>query len=524
MSKIFRCAIYTRKSTEEGLEQDFNSLHAQREASEAYILSQKHEGWQVVKAEYDDGGYSGGNMNRPGLVRLMADIEAGKIDVVVVYKVDRLSRSLHDFAKMVEIFDRHGVSFVSVTQQFNTTTSMGRLTLNVLLSFAQFEREVTGERIRDKIAASKKKGMWMGGVVPFGYKVEERMLLPVADEALLVEKIFGRYAALRSVRALYEELKEQGIRSRKGSILSRGMLYGMLSNPIYIGKIKHKQAVHDGMHPGIIEKDLWDKVQSTLEENHGKSEKIRRRQGRHLLLGKLYDEHGLLTTSQANKKGRRYNYYISRTLRDSLGQTGWRLPAHEIEQLVTNATVDFLGDSENLLNALKETNNDASYVQERLQSAKLTCERLKYDPLVISEIIERVELTQGKIVLCLRLVYADGNATHLKTELSVNIKRRAGELRMVVGYHKASPDPSLVRAVARARLWFDELATGRVQSINQIAKRENIDKGYVSRLLRLAFLPAKHIEAIVAGTQPVEWTVNALIKNIESNMLWCYFH
>ena len=271
---VLRCAIYTRKSSEEGLEQEFNSLHAQREACEAYITSQKHEGWQVIKTAYDDGGFTGGNMARPALKDLLADISSGKIDVIVVYKVDRLSRSLHDFARMVEVFDKHNVSFVSVTQQFNTSTPMGRLTLNVLLSFAQFEREVTGERIRDKIAASKKKGMWMGGFVPLGYDVKDRKLVVNIREADTIRYIFQCYLDVGCVRLLHENLITKNICSKGRSnslkysgekILSRGTLYNLLSNPIYIGQVRHKEAFYPGQHQAIIGQELWDQVQQRLK-------------------------------------------------------------------------------------------------------------------------------------------------------------------------------------------------------------------------------------------------------------------
>jgi site-specific DNA recombinase len=263
-AKTTRCAIYTRKSSEEGLEQDFNSLHAQREACEAYVTSQKHEGWRALPATYDDGGFSGGAMERPGLQKLLADIEARAIDVVVVYKVDRLTRSLMDFAKIVEVFDRHGVSFVSVTQAFNTTTSMGRLTLNVLLSFAQFEREVTGERTRDKIAASKKKGMWMGGFVPLGYGKEDRSLVIVESEAEVIRTLFRLYLELATVAALKAEADRLGLVSKRyegfpehmrgGRPFSRGHLYKILSNPLYVGEIDHKGTRYPGLHEGIIDR------------------------------------------------------------------------------------------------------------------------------------------------------------------------------------------------------------------------------------------------------------------------------
>jgi site-specific DNA recombinase len=275
MPDLRRCAVYTRKSSEEGLEQHFNSLHAQREACEAFIRSQHGEGWRLVSTAYDDGGVSGGTIERPALQRLLADIAQGKIDIVVVYKVDRLTRSLTDFAKMVEVFDAHGVSFVAVTQQFNTTTSMGRLTLNILLSFAQFEREVTGERIRDKIAASKRKGLWMGGVTPLGYEVRDRKLVPMPAEAEVVNLIYRQYLDLGSVRQLKQELDHNGIRSKirthvngssvGGKPFSRGALYALLANPIYVGEIAHKRVRYPGQHEAIVGRATWEAVQQRLQ-------------------------------------------------------------------------------------------------------------------------------------------------------------------------------------------------------------------------------------------------------------------
>ena len=269
-AKAVRCAIYTRKSTDEGLEQEFNSLHAQREACAAYILSQRHEGWRELPEPYDNGGFSGGTMDRPGLKQLLADVTAGKVDVIVLYKVDRLTRSLADFARIVEVLDGAGASFVSVTQSFNTTTSMGRLTLNVLLSFAQFEREVTGERIRDKFAASRRKGMWMGGVVPLGYRVVERKLLVDEAEAATVRRIFARYADLGSTAALAAELHEQGVTSKQRSLsdgtsyggrpFSRGALAHLLQNRVYVGEVTHKGQSYPGEHQAIIVEELWAKV------------------------------------------------------------------------------------------------------------------------------------------------------------------------------------------------------------------------------------------------------------------------
>src|SRR6201988_3116589 len=320
-----RCAIYTRKSSEEGLDQEFNSLQAQREACEAFINSQRHEGWVCRPAVYDDGGFSGATMDRPALQRLLADIAAGRIDTIVVYKIDRLTRSLADFAKIVEILDQRSASFVSVTQQFNTTTSMGRLTLNVLLSFAQFEREVIGERIRDKIAASKRKGMWMGGVPPLGYRVDDRKLRIIDREAEIVRAIFRRYAELGSVRLVKEELDARGIKSKSwtsasgrligGKPFSRGALYLVLQNRTYLGEIVHKGQSHPGDHAPIIDQPLWDAAQSRLADNTAERSSGTRSRQPSLLAGILFDPGGnRMTPTHAVKSATRYRYYVSHSL------------------------------------------------------------------------------------------------------------------------------------------------------------------------------------------------------------------
>lgn len=353
---VIRCAIYTRKSSEEGLEQSFNSLDAQREAGEAFILSQRHEGWRTLPARYDDGGYSGGTMERPALKRLLEDVEAKEVKVIVVYKVDRLTRSLSDFAKIVEALDAKGVSFVSVTQQFNSTTSMGRLTLNILLSFAQFEREVTGERIRDKIAASKKKGMWMGGPVPLGYTLEARKLIPHPSEAELVRNIFVLYLKLGCVSKLLAQLKRESVKTKTwvtkvgaqigGAGFARGHLYYLLRNRLYIGEIRHRERWYPGEHPAIVTRDLWDKVQGQLDSNVRKHQKRARVQSSSLLTGMIEDEErNRLTPSFTIKRGRRYRYYVSRhSLRNSEGQCNppIRLPAYEIESRVVERLQTFL--------------------------------------------------------------------------------------------------------------------------------------------------------------------------------------
>src|SRR5882724_2981240 len=390
-----RCAIYTRKSSEEGLEQEFNSLAAQREACEAYIRSQQHEGWLLARNRYDDGGFSGGNLERPAAQRLLTDIRAGRIDIVVVYKVDRLTRSLADFARLVELFDAEAVSFVSVTQQFNTTSSMGRLTLNVLLSFAQFEREVTGERIRDKIAASKKKGMWMGGVPPLGYTVRDRKLIIVESEAETVRHIFRRYAALASVRLLKAELETHGIagkrwtsvagRSWGGRPIGRGALYLILQNRIYRGEIVQKDQSYSGEHEATIDPALWDAVQARLAENAVERGTGTRVKNPSLLTGLLFDGEGhRMTPTHAVKKGSRYRYYVSHPLivGARADAAGLRVPAAEIEQIVTNRIRRLLSEPASVFEILQGQPGEP-LLQQRLmaRAAELAGEWAGMSPL-----------------------------------------------------------------------------------------------------------------------------------------------
>ena len=335
-----RCAVYCRVSSDERLDQSFNSIDAQREAGQAFIASQRAEGWITVANDYLDPGYSGGNMDRPALKRLMADIEAGQIDVVVVYKIDRLTRSLADFARLVETFERLGVSFVAVTQQFNTTTSMGRLTLNILLSFAQFEREVTGERIRDKIAASKAKGMWMGGVVPLGYRVEARRLLVEPREAKIVRRMFEEFVACRSTTELVRALQRDGVTSRKGTAFSKQMLWKLLNNRIYLGEIMHKGKAYPGQHAAIIDQALWERVQAVFAENLNlrRQETWERRVEEALLQGILFTADGQRMQPSFTTKGngQRYRYYVpDRAIRFGANRHPiGRLPAGAIEQMV----------------------------------------------------------------------------------------------------------------------------------------------------------------------------------------------
>jgi len=535
--KARRCAVYTRKSSEEGLEQDFNSLQAQREECEAYIRSQRHEGWRLIEAPYDDGGLSGATMERPGLQRLLADIRASRVDTIVVYKVDRLTRSLADFAKMVELFDAHAVSFVAVTQQFNTTTSMGRLTLNVLLSFAQFEREVTGERIRDKIAASEKKGMWMGGNVPLGYDVRDRKLLINPGEAGTVQRIFRRYVALGSVRRLKEELDSDGITSKPragktgqpsgGRPFSRGALYQLLSNPLYIGEIRHHGVCHPGLHEPILKRDLWDRARRRLSENGLAPRPRPAKVDASPLAGKIFDESGeRLTPSHATKSGRRYRYYVSRRLVTSTareGQPGWRLPAREIEQAVAEAAAMILDDTISLTTDLKEAGLDARQLKAALTAAESTRRKLGDDGNrsgALQALIDRVELRPDALGVTLRLkpLLADAQHSQLAIDPRVNrvvplqIKRRGIESRLIIGARSTEIDVSLLKVVARAHRWFMELTSGRVTSLVEIARREGVSGQFIGNLLPLAFLSPKIVAAIAEGRQPRDLMAKAVIK------------
>src|SRR5499433_1677926 len=445
-----RCAIYTRKSSEEGLEQEFNSLAAQREACEAYILSQQHEGWVLSKTRYDDGGFSGGNMERPALQRLLADIRAGRIDIVVVYKVDRLTRSLADFARLVEIFDAQNVSFVSVTQQFNTTSSMGRLTLNVLLSFAQFEREVTGERIRDKIAASKKKGLWMGGNPPLGYRASERTLVIDPAEAETVRRIFALYRELGCVRRVKDAADRLGLRTKRrttangaecgGAPFSRGHLYRILSNPIYTGRIAHKGQLYPGQQPALIDDETWTSVRDRLAASAGALRRRPKAAEPSLLAGLLVDAQGQrLTPSHAVKKGRRYRYYISVALITATGRDGvqnWRLAAREIEDCVISILIDALTSPPRLLEGVGIPGISGDQMRRLLGRAARLAAALRHSPeeraKIVRELVEQVVVCDNRIVIKVRYgvllsgeprAYEPGAST---TDLAaaINFKRR----------------------------------------------------------------------------------------------------
>ncbi len=551
-AKRSRCAIYTRKSTDEGLEQAFNSLDAQREACVAFIQSQKHEGWTVSPALYDDGGFSCGTLERPGLKRLLADIEAGQIDVIVVYKVDRLTRALSDFAKLVENFDRRGVSFVSITQQFNTTTSMGRLTLNVLLSFAQFEREVIGERVRDKIAASKKKGMWMGGMPPLGYDAKDRKLVVNDGEARTVVGIYRRYLALKSVHALKEELAEAGIRSKRrvrpdgaehgGQKLSRGALYLMLQNRIYRGEITHKGNSYPGEHPAIIEQLLWDEVQAVLAKNRIERATGARAKHPSLLAGLVFDEAGgRLTPTYAVKKGTRYRYYVSTALVTGTGRnrsSGRRIPAGNLEGLVINRLRTFLADPAAVLDALDDESDAGSGQKQLIERGRQIAEELgaqapnevkttlmtllcrvavKPDRIEIDLSRRRLaELLSGQpIDLTMQDQRLDRKSDDVATLVaSARLKRVGREMRMLVENsddHTAA-DPSLLRIIARAHDIQARLIQNTKLTVHDVARGERVTAAYIYTLLRLPWLAPDITAAIVNGRQPQQLNAMTLMR------------
>jgi site-specific DNA recombinase len=413
MARKLRCAVYTRKSTEEGLEMEFNSLDAQREACEAYVTSQRAEGWLLVSDRYDDGGFSGGTLERPALKRLLADIEAGRVDVVVVYKIDRLSRSLMDFSRLVEVFDRRNVTFVSITQSFNTTTSMGRLTLNVLLSFAQFEREVIGERIRDKFAASRKRGMWMGGWAPLGYEVKERKLVVNEQDAKLVKSIFQRFLKAGSATILARQLVQEGVRNKYGKLVDKGILYKMLNNPVYIGVALHKGVSYPGEHVGIIDLKIWDKVQARFQESPRKRAAATRAKTPSLLKGIIFGPTGAaMSPTHTRKNGRLYRYYLSQTVlkQGSRDCPVARVPAAEIEKIVIDQVRLLLLSPEIIVQTWRSARNSIkgmteSEVRDALQA---------FDPLwnqlfpaeqtrIIQLLVERVDVLIDRVDIKLRI-------------------------------------------------------------------------------------------------------------------------
>lgn len=537
MKTRIRCAVYTRKSSEEGLEQDFNSLDAQREAGEAFVRSQRSLGWVLLPARYDDGGISGGTMDRPALQALLADIAARKVDLVVVYKVDRLTRSLADFAKMVELFDAHGISFVSVTQAFNTSTSMGRLTLNVLLSFAQFEREVTGERIRDKIAASKKKGMWMGGPLPLGYGVQDRKLVVNPAEAETVRTIFRLYLELGTVKALLEEIRRLGLVTKRrrsaggretgGRPFTRGHLYQLLGNPLYAGEVSHGGVRYPGQHDAIVDRATFDAVHEKLAGNASERRSTTNATAPSLLAGLVRDETGdLLCPTHASKKGRRYRYYISKRLMHGADGTegGWRLPAKVLEDVVVEALSSLLHDERRLQDALCMAGSAPDRLRMVLTSASELAARLQ-DGNTLRGLLHRVALSPDAMHLEIDrsglanlLFGADGVEKPslegvIEYAVPVRLQRRGVEAKLVMlsqDNGAASINPKLVTLVSRAHLWSEQMFSGTAGSLNEIAARNGVHPSDLGRDLQLAFLAPDIVEAILDGRQPVDITAQRL--------------
>lgn len=516
--KPLRCAVYTRKSTEDGLEQEFNSLDAQREACEAYILSQRHEGWELVPNRYDDGGFSGGSMLRPGLKALLADIEAGLVDVIVVYKVDRLTRSLADFAKIVEQLDSKQASFVSITQAFNTTTSMGRLTLNVLLSFAQFEREVTGERIRDKIAASKKKGMWMGGPVPLGYKVVDRKLVPVPDEAERVRAIMRRYLEIRSAPALIVALLNEGIVTKVQNRVSgpygggipfrRGSLFYMLKNPVYRGKIVHKGQVYEGEHEAIVDEELWDAVQAQLNAKAPPRKRPKNDPQAALLRGLLTDPHGRpMVPTYATKRSRRYAYYETRK---DLARPGdppaTRFVQGQLERHLVVQLTQLLEDEHapRRMSGIEE----AGQLRTMFDTSRLLACRLVFEgsrKAILQDLIVGLQVLAERIEVVLSsdaLAAGAGGELNWSIPLPDRKPFREAKLRIDAADKALALDSKLVQLIADALEARKLVISNPGLTINQVANQEGRCRKQLTKLVSVSWLSPRIVESIVVGTQP----------------------
>ncbi|MBR4682026.1 MAG: recombinase family protein [Elusimicrobiaceae bacterium] len=525
--KKIRCAIYTRKSTEEGLEQEFNSLQAQREACEAYIKSQKHEHWQLLSAEYDDGGYSGGNMERPALKRLLLDVQNGLIDIIVVYKIDRLTRSLMDFSKIVEILDKHNASFVSITQHFNTTTSMGRLTLNMLLSFAQFEREVTGERIRDKISASKKKGMWMGGKPPLGYYRKDKKIYPDEEKSILINNIFKKYVELKSTTLLKEWLNKQGHN------ISVGNLNCILRNKAYIGLVGHKGTWYPGEHQGIISQELFEQVQTVMADN-----RINRQHydpSKSLLAGKLYDDkdNAMSPSWSTGSGGKKYRYYVSQAIiRKEPGKVGKvsKVSLPKLEQFIDNWFSVFLKDKTKIYPYMQQFGvSKQKEIIKQLSSYLITrniekelIKRVKLNPNKIE-----VTLYQEQVTELLNAIYEDREMRQLKPEElqqenpytePYHIGTIANGEKIIVGRFvepSKRPNTELIKILNQAYAWHQDILDGK--TTQEIANREKVCVQYVRRILNLSFLSPKIVRSILNGTQPADCTLKKLLAIKESD-------
>jgi site-specific DNA recombinase len=532
-----RCAVYTRVSTDSGLEQDFNSLDNQREASDAYIKSQAHEGWKLVRERYDDGGFSGGSMERPALQKLLDDVRARRIDVIVVYKVDRLTRSLADFAKLVELFDAHGVSFISVTQAFNTTTSMGRLTLNMLLSFAQFEREITGERIRDKVAASKRKGIWMGGAVPLGYRVENRALDVVESDAEFVRALYRRYLELGSVVRLKAALDAENVRSPSrmsrsgrttgGVLISRGHLYWILSNPIYVGRLRHKGQIHDGLHPAIVDVEIWERVQQRLA-SQTQTRRVSQPDDHCFLVGKLYDDRGnRMGASHASKGGRRWRYYVSRAALSGRKQEVGsivRIPASEIENPIANAVGAHLAAQADTIDGCHIDGDGGrgdypiAYESARMRRY-LACEndvRNAIDRATVSATRIEIVLAESIVVngqdRVLTLPWTRASSRR-RREIIQGVGEAQGPLRAM----RTKARDGFIGALRDARRWLDELLVDPAQTIESLAMREHKSERSIRMTVSLAFVSPVLAKAAIEGRLPRGFSVKRLT---DLPMLW----
>ena len=550
--KRLQCAVYTRKSSAEGLEQSFNSLHAQREACEAYIKSQLHEGWRLKPADYDDGGFSGGTMERPALARLIDDIKHGIINIIIVYKVDRLSRSLADFVRLIDLFDQHNVSFVSVTQQFNTSTSMGRLTLNVLLSFAQFEREVTGERIRDKIAASKKKGMWMGGVPPLGYDVEDKCLIINKSESETVQHIHNRYLKHGCVRELKTELDNQGhhskVRIREDGItggkpFSRGALYTILKNPLYIGKVAHKGHIYEGQHTAILDNKTWQQVQEQLTTNRNQRNTRQNARDPSLLAGLLFDDNGNPMSPTHTRKGsRRYRYYISQAIlkfRETEGGSVVRIAANVIEKAIINEMKRLLRSSQEMLQKVINRNLTATRQKQLIASSSKKADNWdQQEPQqqiqILQNFIDKIIVGQDKIdIFFIRpaitnALLSEGHtpdagesdpADTYHVSMPAQLKRCGIETKLIVpGQGQPGAHERTVRAIQeslrKALNWNHALIAGKAASKADLARNEGVSSGYITQIIKLAYLAPDIMSAIIKGNIPATLTLVRLKADI----------
>lgn len=547
INKVLKCAIYTRKSSEEGLEQDFNSLDAQREACEAYIKSQKHEGWELIKKQYNDGGFSGGTMNRPAFQELLKDVETGEVDIVVVYKVDRLTRSLMDFAKIVDVFDKHETSFVSITQQFNTTTSMGRLTLNILLSFAQFEREVTGERIRDKFAASKKKGMWINGMPPMGYVKKDGKLEIELKEAKVVKLIFEKYLEIGTVPELVTYLKENNIHTRSGKNFYKGHLYKILQNKAYIGKIVHKNNIYDGLHEPIINFDIFNKTQQLLTKNALIRKNSTNAESGSLLKGKLFDDkNNYMSPTHSNKriasKGRngqdvescrvdpfnasnqaackRYRYYVSQAqIQNRLQDLGSvsKISAGEIENFVTEKLKEYafskihlqglfakypVRQQKMIFEQIESKEIDVNFIRHALLKVRISKEMVSiiFSKTLLKEAIEYLIFGTN---LPVEQKYDKNSIEELNYNIRISSTTKNGSKIIIGDTCRKEVNKFLLEAIVKSFYYHKLMFENKLTS-------EQKANTYIYRLMKLRFLPKNIVQDILTGNHEPDWTIDKL--------------